>query len=309
MGKKDLWQSDYFESNRRFADMCNGALFGGKDLIKPEDLKAEDSTIVNHLINNDAVKVICDKVKKWNGIDLAIVIIENQSYVDFRMVLRAMQDEILAYERQRKEAFEKAKKEGYQFQSNELLSGMKREQKFIPVITLILYLGTEDKWDGAKTLYELLEIGEDIKPLVSNYKLNIFDYHEYGDFSIFKTENRLLFEVLSHSRDKNCVIEILQKASEEYEVDRDTASAILGMIGVNVDLDNIKSENNGKDIYDMCKAVEDIKNDARSEGIEQGIKVNISKNIQSLMKNLNFTLEQAMDALDIPEGDRKKFYS
>lgn len=30
MGKKDLWQSDYFDKNERFADIFNGTLFQGE---------------------------------------------------------------------------------------------------------------------------------------------------------------------------------------------------------------------------------------------------------------------------------------
>ena len=30
MGKKDLWQSDYFDDKERFADMINGVMFDGK---------------------------------------------------------------------------------------------------------------------------------------------------------------------------------------------------------------------------------------------------------------------------------------
>ena len=30
MGRKDLWQSDYFDDKERFADMINGAMFCGK---------------------------------------------------------------------------------------------------------------------------------------------------------------------------------------------------------------------------------------------------------------------------------------
>ena len=32
MGQKDLWQSDYFDSNARFADAYNGIFFGGKEM-------------------------------------------------------------------------------------------------------------------------------------------------------------------------------------------------------------------------------------------------------------------------------------
>ena len=43
MGKKDLWQSDYFDDKRRFADMMNGALFHGKQVMKAEELGDADA--------------------------------------------------------------------------------------------------------------------------------------------------------------------------------------------------------------------------------------------------------------------------
>ena len=33
--------------------------------------------------------------------------------------------------------------------------------------------GTEHPWDGAKCLYDLLQIDERLKPYVSNYRLNL----------------------------------------------------------------------------------------------------------------------------------------
>ena len=39
MGEMDLKHNEYFESNIRFADAYNGILFGGKQIIKPEELK------------------------------------------------------------------------------------------------------------------------------------------------------------------------------------------------------------------------------------------------------------------------------
>ena len=102
MGRKDLWQVDYFNDKERFADMINGTMFHGTTIMK-----------------------------------------------------------------------------------------------FIPVITLILYLGKEEAWDGARTLYDLLKIDEELKTFVNNYKINLFDYHEEKDFSKFRTDNRFLFELLS----------------------------------------------------------------------------------------------------------------
>lgn len=74
---------------------------------------------------------------------------------------------------------------------NEFLSQMRKEEKYTPVITLILYLGTEQEWDGAKSLYEMLEIPKELKPFVTNHRLNLFDYHEYDNFSFLKQKTEL----------------------------------------------------------------------------------------------------------------------
>lgn len=36
MGKKDEYQFDYLDDNSRFADQINGALFHGRQIVKPE---------------------------------------------------------------------------------------------------------------------------------------------------------------------------------------------------------------------------------------------------------------------------------
>jgi len=82
------------------------------------------------------------------------------------------------------------------------------------VITLVLYLGKEEEWDGAKTLYELLEIDEELKPFISNHRINLFDYNECKDFSCFQTENRVLFELLSNSGNKEKTGELIRKYME-----------------------------------------------------------------------------------------------
>ena len=105
MGQKDLEQSEYFDSNIRFADAYNGILFHGNPVIKPEDLEECDSVFVQLFDKQKGKKIIADKVKRWKGHHLAILPIETQNYVDYRMVLRVMLEEVMAYEKQRKQAF------------------------------------------------------------------------------------------------------------------------------------------------------------------------------------------------------------
>ena len=41
MGKKDVYQFDYLDDNERLADQVNGALFHGRQVVRPEELEPE----------------------------------------------------------------------------------------------------------------------------------------------------------------------------------------------------------------------------------------------------------------------------
>ena len=69
------------------------------------------------------------------------MVLENQSYVDYRMVLRAMKTEVMGYEKQQREALAEAKTKGVEWNSHEYLSGIKKGQKLIPIITLVFVYG------------------------------------------------------------------------------------------------------------------------------------------------------------------------
>lgn len=263
MGKKDLLQSNFYESKERFADAFNGTLFQGKQMILPTELEEADTGLVMLLESNSPEKVICDKVRKWRGKYLALLVLENQSYIDYRMVLRNMKAEIIGYEKQRKAILEEEQRKGTRFDNHEFLSGMKKEQKLTPMITLVLYMGIEKPWDGAKSLYELLDMEEELKPFVNDYKLNLYDFHEYDDFTMFQTENRVLFEVLSCAGDKEKMKQSIKNHPSWYQnLDKDSAAAISGIAGIRIELKSIKE---GR-YYNMCKAFDDYKEEGRLEG-------------------------------------------
>lgn len=43
------------------------------------------------------------------------------------------------------------------------------------------------------------------------------------------------------------------------------------------------------------------------KGIEKGIELNQTDSIKKLMKNMNLTIEQAMNTLEVPENKREKY--
>jgi hypothetical protein len=65
----------------------------------------------------------------------------------------------------------------------------------------------------------------------------------------------------------------------------------------------LKSDPKGVDL--MCKVMEDL----REESIQRGIDQTRVESIKNLMKNVGWTLQQAMDALEIPASEQPKYAS
>ena len=93
MGRPDEYQFDYLDDNVRFADQVNGALFNGKQIVKPDELEPADTQAVYLGKESGArenFKAIVDKTRMWRGSLIHILAVENQTYVDYRMILRNM---------------------------------------------------------------------------------------------------------------------------------------------------------------------------------------------------------------------------
>ncbi|MCM1262645.1 MAG: hypothetical protein NC313_07970 [Butyrivibrio sp.] len=110
MGRKDNYQFEYLDDNARFADQINGALFKGKQVVKPEELEPDDSQIVSKLHiegdkkrSNGSIRTAVDKTRVWKGRKLHILVVENQNYVDYQMVMRNILSDGIGYRKQWKQ--------------------------------------------------------------------------------------------------------------------------------------------------------------------------------------------------------------
>ena len=78
---------------------------------------------------------------------------------------------------------------------DEFISKKKRTDKFIPIITIVIYYG-EKAWDGAVSLQGMLDIPEDMKAFINDYKMNLVQVRECIDFRIRNTDIRTVFEII-----------------------------------------------------------------------------------------------------------------
>lgn len=292
MGKTDEYQFDYLDDNERFADQVNGALFRGRQVVKPGELEPADAQAV--YLGKEAsarkdFKAVVDKARLWRGRLIHILAVENQTYVDYHMVLRNMLSESLSYQKQWKR-----KKREHGKGTDEFLSGMSKEEKFIPVITLVVYCGTEHPWDGARCLHDLLEVDEELKEFVSNYRLNLYDCHEHDTFDEYRTGLRQLFEVVRYGREKEKLKSVLEKNKEIYSrIDSDTRELIEVVAKVRLG-EEYKVMENGERRYDMCKAFLDMK----LEGVEEE---RVSHLIETVCKKLLKNKTAAVIAEELEE--------
>ena len=170
MGQKDITQKNFEAYNDVFSDIVNGTLFDGREVIKPEALvdavaksqyKADDNVI--HEQERDVAKYWTDKNCY---IRLALLGVENQLAIDMDMPLRVIGYDGSSY-RDEMNQDEIVIDEG---------TGKKHKirHKRYPVVTIVLYFG-KTPWKKPLSLYDVLEIPADLKPFVSDYKINLID--------------------------------------------------------------------------------------------------------------------------------------
>ena len=155
MGQKDITEKVLEDYNDVFADIINGLLFGGEQEIKPEDLenttvhaqyKAEDDKV--HELERDIAKYW-----KEEKVELAICGIENQSTVEKNMPFRIIGYDGSAYRNQLQQ----------------------ERRRMLPVVTIVLYFGTDRHWNSRKKIKELMEVPQCLDSYVNDYQMHVFE--------------------------------------------------------------------------------------------------------------------------------------
>ena len=155
MGAKDITEKNLEAFNDVFADIVNVLLFKGKHLMKEKDLESayKDSMFkVDGKIHEQERDV--SKFWKNGEVRISIIGFENQTVQDYNMPLRVI---------------------GYDGASYKMQVNDKNLKKKYPVATLVLYFGTEKKWTAPKSLLGCFKVPDELKPFVSDYKINVFN--------------------------------------------------------------------------------------------------------------------------------------
>ena len=316
MGTMDTEGKQYLSNPVIFADAFNYLLYDGEQVIKPEALQELDTTELTVPYGSNArvpVQKYRDLLKMWNAMmdENAIYVIlgaELQDKVHYGMPVKDGLYDMLGYSKQIaeiKRSYQKddSAEEGeitvndgvlkIKLPSEEFLSGLRKDDKLIPIITAVVYFGDEP-WDGPRSLFDMLDVRDErLYRFLSDYKLNLISPADIDDeeFVKFHTELGYAMKLLKHqSEDAD---ELIAREGHR-KVSAETAYFLKAAMKLDFEFEE---EPGG---VDMCKAMEKRYQEKEITGAIMGMrKLGASDDsiITAVMEMFNVTREYVLTLL------------
>ena len=308
MGEKDITQKNFEAYNDVFSDIVNGTLFDGREVIKPDSLvdavaksqyKADDDVI--HEQERDVAKYWTDKNCY---IRLALFGIENQLAIDTDMPLRVIGYDGSSYRDEM----------NHDEVVTDKVTGKKHKirKKRYPVITIVLYFG-KTPWKKPLSLYDVLDISEELKPFVNDYRINLIDVPRLTEQQVakFTSDFQIIADYFVQLNEKNDYTpnkKIIRHADSFLKL-----MTVLTKDEKYINIKNELSDNEeGVNMYSVLDKAE-ARGEARgiSIGEARGISIGAMNKTLDILRLIiaknNWSKQQAMDFIGIPENEFAKY--
>ena len=255
---KDKMLKEFLENNAYFVDFFNAYFFDGKRVLKPENCMELDSEMNDANMN---LEKHVDVIRKYNDGNLySAFIIENQSYVDMSMVVRAAVYEYVAYERMLK----KSKKN--------------RNNKKLPMVNILVFYTGERPWNAARQLSELVEVDERFKSYFHDYQMNLIEITGNTSYNFNEEDVYNLFYICRSIYDQS----IYEEKSNHFGL---VKSSVLKVVKTLTDVEWLDlKELEKKEEIAMCEAekrwLEVKSKEWEAEGIRKGIEQGIEQGVE-----------------------------
>ena len=265
---KDKMLKEFLENNAYFVDFFNAYFFDGKRVLKPENCMELDSEMND--ANMDLEKHV-DVIRKYNDGNLySAFIIENQSYVDMSMVVRAAVYEFVAYERMLK----KSKKN--------------KSKEKLPMVNILVFYTGERPWNAARQLSELVEVDERFKSYFHDYQMNLIEITGNTSYNFNEEDVYNLFYICRSIYDQS----IYEEKSNSFGL---VKSSVLKVVKTLTDVEWLDLEElEEKEDIEMCEAekrwLEVKSKEWEAEGIRKGIEQGIEQGSENNRKEMYQTM-------------------
>lgn len=266
--KQDVLLKDFWRSNERFADLFNAVMFQGEEVLRPEELQEMDTDVSGIIQLKDQAESLVrirDVVKKMAfGVEFVVFGIESQQNIHYAMPLRAMLYDGMGYLKEYQEITRSHKAEKAVMSKEEFLSGMKKEDRLHPILTIVIYY-SEEPWDGPLCLKDMMvEMPEEIRKIFSDYKMNLVQVQDSGQYIFHNEDVRLVFELSREFFQGD-----LEKIKEKYK-NQDIKQELLMVIGKIIDSSELMNWKQEGKVENVCTAVKKWEKEWYENGLEHG---------------------------------------
>ena len=241
-----------------FADLFNGSLFDGQQLIREDMLEEENEKgLVKAQDNHGNPAIIYrvrDNSKKGYFLEnrlKVILAVENQRSVHYGMPVRNMMYDAIAYT---------------------------KEDRLSPLLTLVFYYGEDQDWDGPTSLHEMLQIPKDLeswKKYIPDYKINLVTSRTVKKEN-FHTGLREVFELLEVFSNREELEMLLREKEDHYKnLDGETSWLVEKFLDIPILKENQEKYRDERGKVNMCTAIRDMVKNGEKRGEERSAKLTL----------------------------------
>ncbi len=276
MKEKDLSEKVLEDNNDIFADIVNVLLFDGEDAVEEDTLV---STAVHSQYKDHSGKLHeqeRDIAKYWRkgGTDIVLYGIENQTKIENKMPVR-----IFGYE-------------GASYR------GQHDKKTIVPVITMVLYYGTDRKWTVPTNIKSLIKVPDGLDKYVNDVKANVFEIAWLTDEQIskFKSDFKIVANFFVNKR-KNKDYILDDKTTIKHV---DEILKFLSVMTGDNRYEELLADKEG--VSNMCDVAQRLEDRGIQIGIEKGRaeeRAKCNQMIYSLVENNSISMEKGAEKLGI----------
>ena len=289
--KADTVTKDYVKDAGVFADIFNYYIYGGRQVILPEQLTERDSTKIALPYGADGAVVPIQKFRDVQKLYAAMTDgkmeyvlygAENQAEIHYAMPVKNNLYDALEYAGQVEEAAKSHRKEmkrkkeegeasaeegGKTPSAGEFLSGFWVDDRLIPSITVTIFFGSEE-WDGPLSLFEMMDVSDpDVLACMDNYRVRLIAPAQMTDEEIMKFQSSLreVMLFIKYSKDKENLSRVLVTNEKRFrELERRAADVIETITNSGI------KYNESEEVVDVCQAIREIRMEERKIGEQDG---------------------------------------
>ena len=314
MGKTDTITKEYMENPIVFADAFNQFLYHGDQKIDPAQLTELDTTGIVIPYGASGVSVPEQKYRDVLKLLYAmtdgrtaycVVGIENQAEIHYALPVKNGIYDFLQLSHQVSEAANSHRQAMRDMKSEqsvklqreetptdgEFLSGFWKTDRLIPVVTLVIYFGSDD-WDAPLSLKEMYSITDsEILAHAPDYHVNLIAPKEMSDGEIneFHSNLREVMLYIKYSKDKKTLNKIVKEDKKFQSMERQAAEVINAVTRSKLKYPEGKGEVN------MCLAIQQMREESEIKGA-----VLMCKNLGI---SLAETIKKVAEMFDLSENE------